>query len=95
MNTPDASTAILSDEYDPTTNYPLAIRVVRSVAIASDQEPIGLPPLGETIDAEALESLIDSSMSYHDASLEVVFEYAGYLVRVHDHGTISLHEKPE
>lgn len=92
MNTPDPSTTILSDEYDPTTDHTLALSVVRSVAIASNQESTDLPPLGETIDAEALESLIDSSITDFDASLEVVFEYDGYLVHIDDQGTITLHE---
>lgn len=94
MNTPGSSSIICSDEYDPRSDESLAIRVVRAVAVASDQNPTDLAPLIETTDVDAIETLLESWMTDIDASLEVAFEYDGYLVHIDTQGTITLHENP-
>ncbi|GCF15512.1 hypothetical protein Harman_34470 [Haloarcula mannanilytica] len=47
--------------------------LVRAVSTASDCDPIDLPPLAETVDADVLEALFPAP----DSDLTVSFEFAG------------------
>lgn len=51
-----------------------------AVAEAKESDPLALPPLGETIDPDALDAIISSAAS--PGELTVEFEYAGCSVTV-------------
>lgn len=81
MSASDDSTPILSEDYDPENDYPVTTRIVRLVAIASDRDPRNLRPLGEVVDTDALDALIDSRIfGDHDVSIELSLLYEGYRV---------------
>lgn len=60
--------------------------ILTEVAETRNIDPLDLPPLGESIDADALQSLVESS-----ESIRIVFEYDGYEVAVSNE-TISIRE---
>lgn len=68
-----------------------ATRVVTAVAGAADTDPIDLPPLYDTIDPEALNTLIKSA---ENGSVLLTFSYTGYTVIVHGDGEIDVEETP-
>lgn len=88
----DCSPPLVSCGYDPTTDDSISSIVVRAVASVSNREPTDLSPLGGTIDTDALETVVDSSVTNGDASVALSFAYEGYLVRIDSDGTIALHE---
>lgn len=65
-------------------------RVVRSVSIHADTDPLELPPLSHTVDPDALDVIIDS-LEYGT----VEFQYAGYPVTIDSDGTVSVTEASE
>ena len=56
----------------------LTMTVVHAVATADNEDPQSLAPLGDVIDAKALERLLD----WPDCAAHVTFSYAGYRVVV-------------
>lgn len=63
------------------------VAVVEAVAAMTGGEPTTGPPLGESIDTDALDRLLDGSRS--DAGpIRVTFEYHGYEVTVERAGTV-------
>lgn len=60
--------------------------ILTEVAETRNIDPLDLPPLGESIDADALQSLVESS-----ESIRIVFEYDGYEVAVSNEN-ISIRE---
>lgn len=95
MGTTDdsAPTTILSDEYEPTSEEPVSVRVARSVAVAADREPTELTPLGEVVDVDALETLCRPDGS--GTAVEISFDYEGYRVRIDDQLRITVREQPQ
>lgn len=65
-------------------------RVVRSVSIHADTDPLELPPLSHTVDPDALDVIV-SSLEYGT----VEFRYAGYPVTIDSDGTVSVTEASE
>ena len=69
------------------------IAIVEQIA---DQEGVPAsqiqPPLYETIDTEALESLLSD---IDGSSVEVQFEYSGYRIHASSDGTHEITERPE
>lgn len=65
--------------------------VIYRVAEQQDVDPVELPPLYESIDPDALDSLVQSSAA-SDSQLEVEFTYAGHDVTVTGSGTVLLEE---
>ncbi|MEF8808365.1 HalOD1 output domain-containing protein [Natronomonas sp.] len=62
-------------------------RVVLAVAEANDVSPMEVsPPLYETVDPDALESLIEQTS---DRSFQVSFEFHGCHVTVHGNGDVA------
>lgn len=52
--------------------------MVAAVADATDVRPVDLPPLFDTIEPEALDSVVEST----DEGTEIVFEYHDHVVTV-------------
>lgn len=71
-------------------NENLVLRIVRLVAAETGLEPTQLDPLGDVLDADALESLVASG-GFH----RVTFDYSGYLVSIDPDGTVRLHDGAE
>lgn len=69
-----------------------ATRVVTAVAAAADTDPVDLPPLYDTLDPEALNTLINSSES---GSVLLTFSYTGYRVTVHGNGEVDVEGEPD
>lgn len=61
--------------------------ILTEVAETRGTDLFDLPPIGETIDTDALQNLLESSEMVH-----IVFEYVGYEVAVSS-GNISVREK--
>lgn len=94
MSTADGPTdpsVVLSEEYDPSDDEPVSARIIRLVAVASDREATELEPLGQVIDVEALDELLDSRcLADPDVSVEISFRYEGYMVDIDANGTVSV-----
>lgn len=56
--------------------------IVEAVAAVSDRDPADLPPLYESIDPDALNTLLGPAGDRSDQPLAVSFAYFGYSVRV-------------
>lgn len=63
-------------------------RLVAAVAATEDVPPTDLPPLAHVIDAEALQTFLESS----DGHATAEFEYFGRHIRVHADGTMTVNE---
>ena len=63
-----------------------SIAIVEAVSAATGQEPTDLPPLQETVDADALDTLLDGQSS----SVAVSFQYADTVVSVDADGSIEV-----
>lgn len=64
---------------------PLSVRIVETVSEMTEADPTELPSLYETVDPEALETLVNSM-----AHGVVSFEYAGYSLTVESNGSVQL-----
>lgn len=64
--------------------------IPRAVARGEDEEVLDLPPLGRTVDVEALETLLGRSESER---LTVEFEYCGYTVVARNDGYVSVADR--
>ena len=70
---------------------PPSTAVVETVAIAADREPTGLEPLYETIDPDALDTLIRSmGTNSTDGDATVTFTLDGYQVTVQRDGSVVI-----
>lgn len=54
--------------------------VIEAVAEATESDPLDLPPLYESVDSDALNTLFNGS----ETSVQVVFQYAGFEVVIQD-----------
>lgn len=68
----------------------VSAKVVQRVATVTDQEVTQLPPLYETIDPEALDTIINSVAT--DTSLVFRFKYSGHEVIIHESGIVRAEE---
>ena len=72
------------------TTDDLAVAIVERVAERKGVDVVDLhPPLYEAIDADALETLLESS-SDGSNQISVTFSYNGYTIRVDDSETIRI-----
>ena len=71
----------------------LVIAIVETVAAVTDQEAVAMDPLFETVDAEALTELLQSSRE-RDQPVSATFFYQGCRVTVSSPGDIVI-EAPE
>lgn len=70
-----------------------SLDVVYAVADATGYEPTALPPLGDFIDTDALDTIVGSTAADGDRSPTVRFEYAGHEVVVRDGGNVIVEPK--
>lgn len=71
-----------------------SLTIVEAVAAATDREMTDLPPLYDTIDADALDTLVNGESS----SVAVSFQYADTEVTVGGNGSIEIQvggDRPE
>lgn len=69
----------------------IAMTVIQEVAEAEGVGPRELPPLQESIDADALERLFSrTSTDDEPAVIEVTFRYCGYTVSVTSDGAVEV-----
>ena len=59
--------------------------IVEAIAEAEGVDVVDLPPLGETLDTDALETLVSA-----ERDVTITFEYAGYRVGVDSRGTVTI-----
>ncbi|MFD1515537.1 HalOD1 output domain-containing protein [Halomarina rubra] len=71
--------------FDPTDERPSDV-LVRAVAVASDEDPMRLPPLLTAVDPDALDKCARPPRS----SMTVRFPYAGYRVVLSTDGYVGL-----
>lgn len=71
----------LTDLNDSDVHIAPSDRVIRSVAVLSDTDPVDLPPLYDAVHVEALDELVSES---GPDQCEITFEYAA--TRVHFSG---------
>jgi len=68
----------------PPTNGEDSLGIVYRVAELEGTTPLELPPLHETVDPDALDTLLDSE------GVTVSFDYYGYYVYMTSDGTIAI-----
>lgn len=64
---------------------PITQRVVREVASKTETDPLELPPLGRSVDVDALDKLDEIP-----ADTTVQFDYAGHTITVHGNESVDL-----
>lgn len=65
--------------------------VISEVAEAEGVGPLELPPLQESIDADALESVLSGTVTDdHSEAIEVTFRYCDYTVSVTSGGAVEV-----
>lgn len=74
--------------YDRDDDESPSATVVRAVAVATDREPLALPPLGDHVDADDLDGLVGSSDG--ESGVRVSFRFAGCDVRVAGDGWVAV-----
>lgn len=67
----------------------LLLSIVTAVAAVTGRDPISLPPLGESIDTDALETLFGADATTDDAA-QLEFVYSGCRVSVRGDETLLL-----
>lgn len=72
------------------THQPLTQAIVEAVAEADDVDPLDLPPLYETVDPDALETLFTATNTSPRSTGKVTFEYSGHTVVVSSDGSIMV-----
>jgi len=74
-------------EHDTDQSVAPSVAVIEAVGAVSNSEPTELPPLVETIDPDALNSLFNSP----DSAGRVVFRYLEYTVAVSADRTVRVY----
>jgi len=77
----------LQCEFPPDESLEPSVAVVLAIAERTGWDPLEMPPLYENVDPEALDRLCQSR-HFHT----LLFEYAGYTVRLSGDGQIALEE---
>ena len=86
MSTENSTTASVFESADR-----VSLRLIEQVADVENRDSRDLPPLGQTIDLEALDTLIESGSS----TLTVTFTVHGYDVIVTGNGSVVLDSAPD
>ena len=84
-NQPNSTPEIVHHDWQG--SEPPTVAVVEAVAAATDRTPTGLPLLQNTLDPDALNTLLTREA----ASVTVSFQYAGTIVTVSGDGNIKIH----
>ncbi|WP_435365837.1 HalOD1 output domain-containing protein [Haloarchaeobius sp. DYHT-AS-18] len=66
------------------------VDIVLAVAEFRDVDPLELPPIGEVIDTDALEKVLDTEPDDTAFDVSVAFGYADCFVTVYSDGTIDV-----
>ena len=66
--------------------------VVARIANCEGVDPLELPPLYESIDADAIDALVRTAEA-NDSALQIEFTYHGYQVTISDGGVVHVDEK--
>lgn len=86
-----APSGAVHEFYDAESDDDLGYTVVTAAAAARGTDPVDLPPLYDSVDADALNALVDGAVDRPDAvNGRVSFSYAGYEVTVDFDGWIRL-----
>lgn len=75
---------------DDTGDGLVSTAIVRAVAAAEGVGPLDLQPLGQTIDTDALDRIVDSMPVDGAQPARLEFPYAGYTVGVSGDGGITI-----
>lgn len=86
MSTENRTTASVFESADR-----VSLRLIEQVADVENRDSRDLPPLGQAIDLEALDTLIESGSS----TLTVTFTVHGYDVIVTGNGSVVLDSAPD
>lgn len=70
------------------------MRVVSAVAEATGRDVIDLPPLADSVDPDALETIVADAGNGHRVGVEVRFAYAGCDVAVEAGGEVTVGPAP-
>ncbi|WP_254766378.1 HalOD1 output domain-containing protein [Salinilacihabitans rarus] len=68
--------------------------IVDAVAAAADRDPLGLPPLWDVVDPEALDALFEPTRGGRPRAGRVTFTYCGYEVTVDDRERVTVSLAP-
>ncbi|MFB6155608.1 MAG: HalOD1 output domain-containing protein [Haloferacaceae archaeon] len=72
-------------QLDAARSEDVVVRITEAVAASSGDDPLALPPLGNAVDVEAIEALVD------DGSLrDLTFTYHGHRVTVDGDGRVRV-----
>lgn len=64
------------------------VAVATAVALASEHDPLQLPPLSTAgVDADALDAIVETN---RDPTMELSFEYVGHAVSLYGDGTLRV-----
>ena len=86
------SDVVISEQFDPDGPEAISLHIVRLVSVVSNRKPDELQPLGEAIDTDALNRLIDSkSATGRRGSVAVSFAYEGYEIDIDANGMVRLY----
>lgn len=66
-----------------------SVAVVEAICQKDDNDPKSLPTLHDTLDPDALDSILEST-SDGEMPIVVSFAYAGYSVTVGSHGVVTV-----
>lgn len=72
------------------TGDPLSVKVVEAVAEHDETDMVELPPLGESINPDALDSLFESVTDPPDSETQISLDYYGYTVRIDADRSITI-----
>ena len=75
-------------QYDIADGQPITAAVVDAVATTAGTDPIELPPLYDSVDPDALDTLFERQREGTD--LEIAFSYTGYRVVIEDGERITV-----
>lgn len=73
-----------SDDIRPST------AIIEHIADQTDQDPLDMPPLHRSIDADALDELLTHASAASSSDVEITFSYDGFDVTVSSDGQIDL-----
>lgn len=86
----DATTATdgrIRVDYDWSSTAP-STAVVETVAVAANTQPTELDPLYDSVDPDAVDTLMRSDGSQPDGEITVCFSFADHHVTMYDGGTV-------
>lgn len=74
--------------YEVPSGVEPGVGIVEAAADATDEQPIALPPLNETVDVDALNAIVGTNCP--DEQITIRLQYAGAVVVIDGDGTITI-----